>query len=105
MENGFLLLFPIQRGLIMDIDIEYLLLFGDEGNIELSVDFKTEKGEPNPTIINKRIRIYELEKLIDPNTGEFYKQMYFDERLHEILKIEIDPKNNRIIIKTGDRIE
>lgn len=73
---------------------EYLTLFSNTGNIDVSVRFKDHDG----SVSNVSMEATELSKLVDPESGEFLKAMSFDEWPFEILKYEVDPVRNRLII-------
>lgn len=75
--------------------VEYLLLFSNQGPIEVSVKFKGS----NATISNKSMRPEEIRMLIAPDTGQFIKEMTFDGHPAQIKKIEILPSINKIVIQ------
>ena len=74
--------------------VEYLLLFSNQGSIEVSVSFKGSKA----IISNKKMHPEEISQLIDRCTGQFIKEMTFDERPAQIKKIEMLPCTNKLVI-------
>lgn len=81
---------------------EYLILFSNQnnGDIEVVVKFKNYNGY----IRNAKISASEFEKLINPENGEFYTKMTFDEHLFEVTKYEINPINKKITIHVQNKL-
>ncbi|ORJ55898.1 hypothetical protein [Geothermobacter hydrogeniphilus] len=66
---------------------EYIQLFRNEGEYKIQVHFKDFDGSATELSMDAN----EIEKLIDPCTGNFYSAMRFDDWLFEVYKYEIDP--------------
>ena len=73
---------------------EYLVLFSDEGTIEVEVKFEDHDG----SIPSKKIRPKEIAALISEDSKGFHTQMTFDDWLFMITKYEIDPALNKVTI-------
>ncbi|RMG39967.1 MAG: hypothetical protein D6732_03545 [Methanobacteriota archaeon] len=66
---------------------EYLQMFQNEGDYKVQVCFKDFDG--NVAVLSMNAN--EILKLIDPDKGQFYRDMMFDGWLFEVYKYEIDP--------------
>ena len=73
---------------------EYLMLFSNNGNININVKFKDHKG----SVAKLTMTSDEIVKLINPSNGEFYTEMRFDDWLFEIYKYQIDPLKKKLTI-------
>lgn len=74
--------------------IEYLSLFSNEGSVEVSVKFQGSKA----TVKKQKMHPEEIKSLIDPVIGSFYSHIKFDDWLAKLIKVEIQPATNQIII-------
>lgn len=72
---------------------EYLSLFSDAGEFEVSVEFKGDGFMPS-----RRATAAEIMQLLDVETGAFRTAMTFDEHLYEIYKYNIDPIKSKITL-------
>jgi hypothetical protein len=74
---------------------EYLTLFSGNGSFCVKVEFKGFNGK----VAEQLMECDEIGKLISPETGKFFTELTFDEHPFQIYKYEIDPINERLIIK------
>ena len=82
------------------IDEEYLTLFSNTGEINVSVFFKDFTGQ----VSDKKMQPNEISKLLDSKTGRFITKLYFDGWPFSINSIKIDMVKNKLII-TAKKIE
>ncbi len=75
--------------------IEYLLLFSNQGSIAVQVKFKDFDGK----VSNQSMQPNEILRILSPETGEFVRLMTFDEWPFEVYKYEIDPIKKLLIIR------
>jgi len=80
---------------------EYLMLFSNDGDFDISVKFKDHPG----SITNKKMTADEIVNLIHPHNRNFYTEMRFDDWLFEIYKYQIDPINKKITIMTRKKTD
>lgn len=73
---------------------EYLVLFSNEGCIDVSVKF----DDSDAMIPPKKMKPQELEALVATEGVGFHQRMTFDEHPFAIQKYEIDPIKNKLII-------
>lgn len=76
---------------------EYLELFSPRsgaGTISVEVKFKDHDGR----ISDLKMSAREIEKIINPDDGEFYREMRFDDWLFDIYKYQIDPIKKKMTI-------
>lgn len=73
---------------------EYLILFSNEGCIDVSVKF----DDDDLMIPPKKMRPQELAVLVATEGGGFHQRMTFDEHSFAIRKYEIDPIKNKLTI-------
>lgn len=73
---------------------EYLVLFSNQGTIDVQVKFKDCDGQIAP----KKMRPQEIAALISDDGDGFQTRMTFDEHPFEISKYEIDPKGNKLTL-------
>lgn len=74
--------------------IEYLEVFSNQGPIKVSVNFKDSKA----SIASRKMQPGEISKLIDPNMGDFYREMRFDDWLATINKVVLCLEKNTLVI-------
>jgi len=79
---------------------EYLGMFSNSGDVVIKVKF-TDKRDKGRSVASVRAEWYELKKLFDPDSGEPYMSMYFDEYRCIISKIEIDPMKKVVVLSVG----
>lgn len=78
---------------------EYCSIFNDTGEIKVEVRFKNFDGN----VRNFNMKPCDIAKLIDPESGQFYSEMDFDEWRFYVYRYEIDPLRKKLIIRaTGD---
>jgi len=77
---------------------EYLQTFSNTGDITVTVKF----AKPGASIAQQRMSAAELMELIDPQTGDFLREMRFDDHPRQIRKFEIDPQKNTLTIHLKD---
>lgn len=75
--------------------IEYLLLFSNQGPITVQVKIKNFDGK----VANQSMQPNEIRRILSPETGEFIRLMSFDELPLEIYKYELDPIKNLLTIR------
>ena len=73
---------------------EYLELFQGDGNIKVDVKFKDLDGSFSSLSMEPN----EINKLINPETNEFYKEIRFDDWLFEVYRYSIDPIKRKLTI-------
>ena len=73
---------------------EYLVLFSNEGSIDVHVQFEEHEGSVAP----RKMSPQEISALISNDGTGFHTRMTFDDWLFAICKYEIDPTKNQLII-------
>lgn len=73
---------------------EYLVLFSDEGTIDVEVNFEDHDG----SISSRKMRPKEIAALISTNGKGFHTEMTFDDWPFLITKYEIEPALNKLTI-------
>jgi len=73
---------------------EYLVLFSNEGTIDVEVDFEDHDG----TVSGRKMSPKEIAALISKNGKGFHTQMTFDESPFVITKYGIEPALNKLTI-------
>lgn len=73
---------------------EYLVLFSNEGTIDVEVNFEDHDG----SIACRKMRPKEVAALISTNGKGFHTQMTFDDWPFVITKYEIEPAANKLTI-------
>ena len=64
---------------------EYFLSFSDSGPIKVRVKFEKSFG----SIVSRQMHAHEINQLIDPDTGDFFTAMTFDDHLLEMTRIDL----------------
>lgn len=78
---------------------EYLQLFSNDGPVVVWVRFSSKDSQRS--IAKMSMQWGELDRIIDPLTGEPFKFMFFDAYRCPISRYEIDPKKNMLTIIVG----
>ena len=73
---------------------EYLVLFSNEGIIDVEVNFENHDG----CIASRKMKPNEITALISTNGNSFHAQMTFDDWPFVITKYEIEPALNKLTI-------
>jgi len=73
---------------------EYLVLFSNEGTIDIQVKFEDHDG----SISSRKMRPKEISALVSMNGKGFHTRMTFDDWPFVITKYEIEPESNKLII-------
>ena len=73
---------------------EYLVLFSNEGTIDVEVNFEDHDG----SIAVRKMKPKEIAALISTNGKGFHRQMTIDDGPFVITKYEIDPVLNKLTI-------
>lgn len=73
---------------------EYLVLFSNEGTVDVKVTFEDHDG----SIASRKMRPNEIATLISTNGKGFHTQMTFDDWPFVITKYEIEPALNKLTI-------
>lgn len=73
---------------------EYLVMFSNEGEVEVSVKLDGIAGR----ISSRRMRADEVTKLISPDGCGFVSSLTVDEWPVVVKKYEVDPINGKLII-------
>lgn len=76
------------------MELEYLALFSNTGNIIIQVRFK----DSDSSVSEQKLDAGEIQKLISPNGKSFISKMRFDDHLAEIERIDIFLSKNRIVL-------
>lgn len=76
------------------IGIEFLQLFSNDGVYSVEVNFTNHDG----SIASQKMYADEISRLIDPDTGNFFSEMRFDDWPGEITKYQIFPKSRKMKI-------
>lgn len=73
---------------------EYLVLFSNDGEIEIDVKLNGSFG----AIASRRMRPAEITNIISDDGGGFASELTIDEWPIVVKKYEINPQNNHLII-------
>jgi len=73
---------------------EYLVLFSNEGTIDVQVKFEDHEG----SVATRKMSPQEISVLISNDGTKFHTRMTFDDWPFAIRKYEIDPAKNKLTI-------
>ena len=79
---------------------EYLSLFSNSGPVKVTVRFSAERDK-NRSMPAHSMHWHELDRLINPATGEFQRFICTDEHECRVRKNEIDPEKNSLTVVIG----